>query len=85
MGDELLSVIAPVVIAKAPPDLHDDLIQEIALAALEGNVDPLNVAASLATYRSRINRLSSDTKKFVPIDSTVPGTNRLTYADVLVG
>jgi hypothetical protein len=85
LGDELLPTVQAIVQQKLPPDMCEDVQQELIVAALEGEIDLSNITAQLPTYRRRINRLSSHTRRFISIDATVPGTNHLTYADTLIG
>jgi hypothetical protein len=85
MDAALLEMIRAALPAHWSPDFRDDVAQEMVLGALTGEFDLSDLAEHVTTYRRRIYRLGGMTKRFLPIDAPIPGANRLTYADTLVG
>jgi hypothetical protein len=81
----LLTIIRAALPRDLPSDIAEDITQEMAVDALDGAFDLSDLLALVPIYRRRINRLSSHTARFISIDSIVPGTNHLTYAETLIG
>lgn len=83
-GAELYEAIARAV-ASLPPDVREEVTQEMAVAALQGEIDLSDIASMVAFYRRKVMRQMGDRYKFVSLDQPIPGTERLTYAAQLAG
>jgi hypothetical protein len=83
-GEQLVEAIRRAV-SGVPADLREDVMQEMFLAALDGELDLSNIESAVHFYRKRINRLSANRFKFVSLDQPIAGTKGLTYAERLAG
>jgi len=81
----LLDLISAALPDYLPLDLREDVMQETAVAALDGEFDLSEMARMVPFYRRRINRLSSDRFRFVSLSQPIPYSNGLTYGDVIMG
>lgn len=81
--EETLDAIQRAVPTGLPPDVREEVIQEMALAALEGEIKLGDIARAVAFYRRKVSRQMADRFKFVSIDQ--PDADGLTYADRLAG
>jgi len=81
----LLDLISAALPDYLPFDVREDVMQETAVAALDGEFDLSEMARMVPYYRRRINRLSSDRFRFVSLSQPIPYSNGLTYADVIAG
>ena len=85
MDAALMEMILRAIPKSLPDDLRADIAQEMAVGALDGDFDLSDLGKYVAFYRRKIYRLSANRFKFISIDSVIPGTTKLTYADTLVG
>jgi hypothetical protein len=85
MGDELLELIRSKVPYYLRYEIREDVIQELIVAVLSGEVDLSELPKVIPFYARRIYRLSANRFNSVPLDTIIPGTERLTYADLLAG
>jgi hypothetical protein len=82
---ELLEEIKRAMSTSLPPDVREEVTQELALAALDGELDLSNIKSAVPFYRRKVSRQMADRFKFVSLDQIILGTDRLTYADRLAG
>jgi len=85
LNASLLDLISAALPDYLPFDLRQDVMQETAVAALDGEFDLSEMARMVPYYRRRINRLSSDRFRFVSLSQPMPNTNGVTYGDVIAG
>lgn len=85
LGDNLLETIRRNLPKGWQSDLREDIAQEMALAALDGEFDLSELPRVVHVYRRKINRLSANKFKFVSIDQIIPNTNGLTIGETLAG
>lgn len=85
LGDSLLDLIRGNVPEGLPPDIREEVTQEIALAALLGELDLSDLPAAGVCFRRKVYARQMTRWRFVPLDAPIPGTRGLTYADALPG
>lgn len=85
IGNELLELIRSELSYSLRYDMREDVIQETALALLSGEVDLSELPEVIPVYARRIFRLSANKFNSVPLDAVIPGTENLTYAELLAG
>jgi hypothetical protein len=67
-----------------PPDMREEVIQEMALASLDGSLDLVDIPRAVPFYRSRVSR-QADRYRFVSLDQPLGYEGGLTYAELLAG
>jgi hypothetical protein len=67
-----------------PPDMREEVIQEMALASLDGSLDQVDIPRSVPFYRRRVSR-QADRYRVVSIDQPLGYEGGLTYAELLAG
>jgi transposase-like protein len=72
-------------LANVPPDLREEIMQEMMLAALDGRFDLSDIKSMIPFYRRKVMRQTADRFRFVSLDQPIPNTEGLTYADALAG
>lgn len=82
MGEELTDAIRRAV-SDLPPDLREEIMQEMAVAALDGELGLSDIRNAVPFYRRKVMRQVSNRFKFISIDQ--PNKDGLFYADLLAG
>jgi hypothetical protein len=80
--DELLDAITRMLPRYLSPEAREDARQSLALAVLEG---VRLTARDVRREASRAVGIAQNRFKFLSLDAPTPGTERLTWADTLVG
>ncbi|HKQ06810.1 MAG TPA: hypothetical protein VJ464_16870 [Blastocatellia bacterium] len=83
-GDELLPMIERAV-SRVADELREEVAQEMAIAALSGELSLSDIKSAVPFYRRKVSRQMADRFKFVSLDAVIPGQDGLTYADRLAG
>jgi hypothetical protein len=74
-GARLLDQVRAVVPSNLPEDLREDVIQELALAALRGQVEPLAMSTAVPQALRRVRSLMAKPFNHVYLDHPLPGTD----------
>jgi len=67
-----------------PLDIREEVIQEMALAALDGSLDPADINRAAPFYRRKVSR-QTDRFRVVSLDQPVGYEGGATYAELLAG
>lgn len=84
-GADLIMQIVAGLPPGLPPEMIEDVSQELALAVLCGDVQRDNISGAIPTYMRAYNRMFSKKYGDLSLDAPVPGTDGLTYGSQLRG
>jgi len=83
--EQLLPLISARVPKELPPEVREEMIQELAVAALAGEFELSQLDEMVTRFRRKVYRESLTGFAYVSLDAGIPNTEGLTLADRLVG
>jgi hypothetical protein len=81
--DQVLEAITEAT-AQLPADVREEVIQEMALAALTGDLDLACIPRTVPFYRRKVSRQMTDRFRVVSLDQPI-GADGMTYGELLAG
>jgi hypothetical protein len=83
--EQLLPLITGKVPKELPPEVREEMIQELAVAVLAGEFELSQLDEMVTRFRRKVYRESLTGFAYVSLDAGIPNTEGLTLADRLVG
>ena len=84
-AEDILPLISARVPKELPPEVREEMIQELAVAALTGEFELSQLDEMVTRFRRKVYRESLTGFAYVSLDAGIPNTEGLTLADTLVG
>ncbi|HKS42159.1 MAG TPA: hypothetical protein VJX74_16195, partial [Blastocatellia bacterium] len=78
-GDDLLDFLNAAIPSHTPFDIREELKQEMALAALNGELDLNDLKNEMRAYRTRVYGNQANRFKHLFIDHPLPGTDTVYF------
>jgi hypothetical protein len=83
LGNSSPQMIDESVSKSIPPDIREDLTQELVLAALCGELDLSEMPKVIARFRRKVYGQLLTGFRYVSLNAPIPHTDGLTYADLI--
>jgi ribosomal protein L37AE/L43A len=83
--EQLLPLIAAKVPRELPPEVREEMIQELAVGVLVGEFELSQLDEMVTQYRRKVYRQSLTGFGYVSLDAVIPNTEGLTLGDTLAG